>query len=79
MRFEIIGPITEIETIAAGSGLPIRAHLVRTFGRGYWRKLKGIAMVRLRNGRVRRVELHWYEAHGIGRRDINIRRYIDEP
>ena len=44
-----------------------------------WRKLKGVATVRLRNGKLRRVELHWYEAHGIGRRDLKIKCYLDKP
>lgn len=48
-------------------------------GPGRWRKMKGVALVRLGNGLVRRVELHWYEVHGIGRRDFKIKRYVDEP
>jgi hypothetical protein len=79
VRFEILGTITHVETIAAGGGVRVRAYLNRAHGPGRWRKLKGVALVRLANGRVRRVELHWYEAHGIGRRDMKIRRYADEP
>jgi hypothetical protein len=51
----------------------------KTYGRGSWRKLKGVATVRLPNGTLRRVELHWYEAHGIGKRDLKIKGYLDEP
>jgi hypothetical protein len=47
------------------------------YGIGRWRKLKGVAQVRLPNGRIRRVELHWYEAHGIGRKDVKIKGYLD--
>lgn len=77
MRFDLVGPIEQIEAIATGRGVKVRAFLNKTYGRGRWRKLKGIAIVRLRNGRLRRVELHWYEAHGIGRRDFKIKRYMD--
>jgi hypothetical protein len=78
VKFEIIGEIEEIETIATGAGIKLRTFLRKVHGRGRWRKLKGIATVRLRNGSLRRVELHWYEAHGIGRRDFKIKRYIDK-
>jgi len=79
MRFQIVGPMTDVETIAAGTGIRIRAALRKAHGPGRWRKLKGIATIRLPNGQVRQVELHWYEAHGIGRRDTKIKRYVDEP
>ena len=75
--FEIIGAIQNIETIAVGSRIRDIAYLERIYGRGRWRKLKGTAEVRLPNGRIRRVELHWYEAHGIGRKDMKIKRYLD--
>ena len=75
--FEIIGSIRGIETIAAGSSIRELAYLQRAYGRGRWRKLKGIALVKLQNDRMYSVELHWYEAHGIGRRDMKIKRYID--
>ena len=78
MRFDIVGGIERIETIAAGPGVRARAYLVRAYGRGRWRKRKGVASVRLPNGNVRRVELHWYEAHGVGRRDFKIKDYLDE-
>ena len=68
-RFEIIGPITEIETIAFGNSIRVIADLRRSYGQGNWRKRKGIATVRLRDA-----EVHWYEAHGIGRRRIKIKR-----
>ena len=75
--FEIFGAIQNIETIAVGSHIRDVAYLQKVYGRGRWIKLKGIADVRLPNGRIRRVELHWYEAHGIGRKDIKIKRYLD--
>ena len=77
MYFEIIGKIIDIETIAMGSSIRDLARLRKQFGAGRWRKLKGIATVRLRNGRIRKVELHWYEAHGIGKRKLKIKRYLD--
>ena len=78
MKFEVVGPIVGIEVIASGVGVRARAYLRKTYGRGRWRKLKGIAIVRLPNGALRRVELHWYEAHGIGRKEIKRKRYVEE-
>jgi hypothetical protein len=75
--FEIIGEITEIEPIAIKSSIRDRARLRKQYGSGRWRKLKGVAMIRLRNGRVRKAELHWYEAHGIGKKEIKRKRYLD--
>lgn len=78
MKFEVVGPIVDIEVIASGIGVRTRSYLRRAYGRGRWRKLKGVAIVRLPNGVLRRVELHWYEAHGIGKRDVKIKHYLDE-
>ena len=77
MTFEIVGEIEHIETIATGTGVRVRALLTKIYGRGRWRKRKGFATVRLAKGTLRRVELHWYEAHGIGRRDFKIKAYAD--
>jgi hypothetical protein len=77
MYFEVVGKITEIEPIALGGRIREITRLRKQFGRGRWRKLKGVATVRLRNGRIRNVELHWYEAHGIGRKKLKIKRYLD--
>lgn len=79
MTFEIVGKIEQIETIATGPSVKIRSFLRKAYGRGRWRKMKGIAAVRLANGQLRRVELHRYEAHGIGRRDLKIKDYVDKP
>ena len=75
--FEVIGEIQEIEIIAVGSRIRGLSYLQKTYGRGRWRKLKGVAQVRLPNGKIRRVELHWYEAHGIGRKDMKIKWYLE--
>ena len=77
MHFEIIGDITDIEPIAVGSAIREVARLRKQYGRGRWRKLKGIALIRLANGRFRRAEVHWYEAHGIGKCEIKRKRYMD--
>jgi len=77
MYFEIVTEITEIKTIAVGPGIREIKRLRKQFGRGRWRKLKGVAHVRLPSGRIRRVELHRYEAHGIGKKKIKIKRYLD--
>ncbi len=78
MKFEVVGSIENVEVIAAGLGVRIRSLLRKAYGRGRWRKLKGTATVRLANGALREVELHWYEAHGIGQRDMKIKHYLDE-
>jgi hypothetical protein len=78
VSFEIVGEIEHVETIATGTGVRIRAFLRKVHGRGRWRKRKGVATVRLANGKLRRVELHWYEAHGVGKRDFKIKAYLDE-
>ncbi len=79
MKFEVVGAIEQVETIAAGPGVNVRSFLRKAYGRGRWRKRKGIATVRLSNKTLRLVELHWYEAHGIGRRDFKIKDYLDNP
>lgn len=73
MDFEIVSEITEIETIAAGVGVRDRKRLRRMYGGSRWRKLKGIASVRLLSGRIRVAEVHWYEAHGIGKKEFKLK------
>ena len=77
MNFEIVGEITVVETIAAGTGIRDIKRLRKNYGKGRWRKMKGVARVRLENGRVRLAELHWYEAHGIGKKEIKRKCYLD--
>jgi len=76
MQFEILGEISEIETFATGSGIREIARLRRIYGRGRWRKRKGIARIRLANGTVRLAEVHWYEATGIGRKEFKIKHLL---
>jgi hypothetical protein len=76
MHFEIISEIGDIETMAVGTAIHDLARLRRQYGRGRWKKRKGIAWVRLANGRIRLAELHWYE-HGIGKKKIKRKRYLD--
>ena len=71
---ELVGPISDIETIAEGHGIRQLQLLRILYGSGNWRKLKGFALVRLRDGTIARAELHWYEAHGIGRKRMKIKR-----
>jgi hypothetical protein len=77
MYFEIVGSITDVETIAAGRSIRQLPGLRRQYGQGRWRKLKGIATVRIASGELRRAEVHWYEAHGIGRVRHKIKRFVD--
>jgi hypothetical protein len=74
--FRIVSEITNIETIAAGTSIREIERLRRQYGSGRWRKLKGIALIQLRNSQVKVAELHWYEAHGIGRKEIKRKRYL---
>ncbi len=78
MSFEIIGDITGIQTIAVGDEIREINRLRKQYGAGRWRKLKGIALVRLPSGRLRVAEVHWYEAHGIGKKEIKRKRYLDK-
>jgi hypothetical protein len=77
MDFEVVGEITGIETIAVGTGIRILPLLRKRYGKGRWRKLKGIANVRLFDGTIRLAELHWFEAHDLGKRKMRIKRFLD--
>ena len=77
MNFEVIGKITDVETIAIGNSIRILPVLRKRFGKGRWRKLKGVAQVQLRDGTMRLAEIHWFEAHGIGKKFMRIKRYLD--
>jgi hypothetical protein len=74
--FEIVGAILRQETIARGVGVRDRRRLRRAYGEGRWRKRIGIAKIRLSDGSIHTAEVHWYEAHGIGRREIKIKRIL---
>ena len=71
MIFEIVTSIEHIETIAEGSAVRVRTILAKKYGKGRWKKKKGIATVKLRDGSLRLAEVHWYEAHGIGKRVVS--------
>jgi hypothetical protein len=73
MDFEIIGEITDIKTIATGQSIHTLARLRKRYGRGRWRKRKGVATVRLDDGTIHTAELHWYEAHGVGKKEFKIK------
>ena len=77
MDFEILEDIRDIETIARGQGIRELSRLRRVYGPGNWRKMKGVARVRLVTGQIRLAELHWYEAHGMGRKEFKRKRYLD--
>jgi hypothetical protein len=77
MHFEIIGEIQDQEIIAVGTSIRDIARLREQYGAGRWRKLKGIALVRLKDGAVRKAEVHWYEAHSVGRKKLKIKRFVD--
>jgi hypothetical protein len=76
MRFEILSEIADIETFAAGTGIREISRLRKVYGRGRWRKRKGIARVRLMDGTIHSAEIHWYEAAGIGRKEYKIKHLL---
>ena len=78
MHFEVVGEIKNVETIAVGGRIRDIMRLRKQFGAGRWRKLKGIAKVRLQNGEICEAEVHWYEAHGIGWKKMKIKRLLEE-
>jgi hypothetical protein len=78
MHFEIIGEISNVETIAAGRGVRTLKQIRERHGPGRWRKLKGEATIRLAGGRIRRAEVHWYEAHGVGKKGFKIKRFLGD-
>ncbi|MGH7193759.1 MAG: hypothetical protein ACREJM_09535 [Candidatus Saccharimonadales bacterium] len=77
MEFEIISEVSQLETIAVGTAIRDVRRLRRAYGKGRWRKVKGVAFIRLNRGEIRKAELHWYEAHGIGKKEIKRKRYLD--
>jgi hypothetical protein len=77
MDFRLLGEIGKIEVIAANLSIRERNSLKVRFGGRRWRKLKGVALVRFPNGEVYRAEVHWYEAHGVGRRKMKVKRILD--
>ena len=77
MYFRLLGRITNVETIATGAAIREIARLRRHYGHARWRKRKGIGRVELNDGTVRLAELHWYEATGVGRRELKIKYYLD--
>ena len=77
MDFELLETIRDVETIAIGNSIRELSRLRKKSGKGHWRKRKGFALVELRDGTIGRAEIHWYEAHGIGKRDMRIKRILD--
>ena len=78
MYFEILGKIENVETIAVGKSIRQLKRLEKAYGKGRWRKLKGIAKIKLRDGQICIAEIHWYEAHGIGKKEFKIKRILRE-
>ncbi len=78
MHFETVERIEDVEVIAVGGNIRDIMRLRKQYGFGRWRKLKGITNVKLDNGNVRKAEVHWYEAHGIGRKKMKIKMLLDE-
>lgn len=77
MYFEIIGKITECETIAQGKSINELPRLTKLYGKGRWRKQKGNAKITLLDNTIHNAEIHWYEAHGIGKKEYKIKYLFD--
>jgi len=75
----IVGRVTVVENIAVGEGIRDLRRLQKLYGRGRWRKVKAHATVELADGRIRAAEIHYYEAHGVGRKDVKVKRFLDQP
>lgn len=74
--FEIVGDISNVETIAAGRSIRVLKRLKKFYGEGRWRKVKGITKVRLPDGTICRAEIHWYEMTRAGRKEYKIKRLL---
>lgn len=79
MNFEIIEKIKETKVVATGSSIREIGRLNKFYGKGRWRKLKGFTRIKLDDGAIYNAELHWYEAHGIGKKEFKIKRYHTRP
>jgi hypothetical protein len=77
MDLDLVSPIRPTGTIAIGAGIRELRRLVRVYGRGRWRKRKGLALVRFEDGSIRCAELHWYESHGLGRKELKLKRILE--
>jgi len=75
--FELVGDIDQVEAIASGRGIRELDRLQKRYGKAKWRKMKGIGKIRLKSGLVVKAELHWYEAHGVGKRELKIKCLLD--
>ena len=76
MHFKIVGRIANVELIASGKAIRERRRLWKIYGKARWRKLKGTAPIQFLDGTIRHAEIHWYEAHGIGRKEFKIKRFL---
>jgi len=74
--FEIRSGITDISTIAVDRSIREIDRLEETYGKGRWKKMKGVALIRLPDGFIGRAEIHWYECHGIGKKEYKIKQYL---
>ena len=77
VTFRVVGPIRDQETFAVGRRIRELKRLQKQYGRGRWRKRKGVAFIRLADGTIRQAELHWYEASGIGQKEFKLKRFLD--
>ena len=78
MHFQVLGEITEVRVVAVGRRIRELGRLRRLYGQGRWRKMRGRAMIRLASGRVGLAELHWYEAHGVGKKELKRKRWLGQ-
>jgi len=77
IHFDLEGEIDNIDVIGVGGSIREIMRLRKQFGPGRWRKLKGTATVVLENGTSLRAVVCWHEAHGVGKRKMKIKRFLD--
>lgn len=78
MNPEILSPITEIETVTEGKRIRILKYLKKRYGGQHWKKKKRVALVKdPYSGLPRRAEVHWFEAHGVGKVEIKRKRWLE--
>lgn len=78
MPFKVLGEIQQVRTIAVGRAIRDIGHLRKKYGAARWKKRKGFAKVQLVDGTIGRGEVHWYEAHGIGKKELKLRSFVED-
>lgn len=65
MKPRLVSDISDVEVIAIGKSIREHNRLRKMYGPG-----------QISDGTAHLAELHWYEAHGIGKKEIKIKRIL---